>query len=81
MCSECQVIPGPGFNFENSEIGGTPTKFRVFKVGLRFGSEAATLNTLKLDGVDTMFKIFKLTCPAHWGGDPALTSQEGQRPL
>ena len=63
--------PGPGFNFEsrhlqvlatlqNFEIGGAPTKFKVFKVGASALTGARNFENFEIDGAPTKFKVFKV---------------------
>ena len=47
-------------NFENVEIDGGPTKFKVFKVGVSGLVGARNFENFEIDGAPTKFKVFKV---------------------
>ena len=56
-------------NFENFEIGGAPTKFNVFKVGVPALAGARNFENFEIDGGPTKFKVFKVG-PSARGPNP-----------
>ncbi len=63
---------------KNFEIGGAPTKFKVFKVGVPAHAGARNFENFEIDGAPTKVKVFKVgpsargprlpkACPARAG--------------
>ena len=57
-------------NFENCEIDGAHTKFKVFKVGVSALTGARNFENFKMDGSHTKFKVFKVG-PSARGPNPS----------
>ena len=68
-------------NFENVEIDGGPTKFKVFKVGVPGLVGARNFENFEIDGAPTKFKVFKVgpsargPNPSYWRAPPFISSQ------
>jgi hypothetical protein len=45
---------------KNFEIGGAPTKFKVFKVGVPAQAGARNFENFEIDGAPTKVKVFKV---------------------